>query len=74
MCQGLRLFSGFLHHFVLAKLATNSIRVADFWTGKVWTRVHSKRGQGSFRLFVHYPIFTPRSSGGDTLAYCMVCL
>ena len=27
MCQGLGHFSGFLHHFVLAKLATSSIRV-----------------------------------------------
>ena len=27
MCQGSRHFSGFLHHFVLAKLATSSIRV-----------------------------------------------
>ena len=27
MCQGFNHFSGFLHHFVLAKLATSSIRV-----------------------------------------------
>ena len=27
MCQGFSHFSVFLHHFVLAKLATNSIRV-----------------------------------------------
>ena len=27
MCQGFSHFSGFLHHFVLAKLATSSIRV-----------------------------------------------
>ena len=27
MCQGFSNFSGFLHHFVLAKLATSSIRV-----------------------------------------------
>ena len=27
MCQGFNIFSGFLHHFVLAKLATSSIRV-----------------------------------------------
>ena len=27
MCQGFKHFSGFLHHFVLAKLATSSIRV-----------------------------------------------
>ena len=27
MCQGFSLVSGFLHHFVLAKLATSSIRV-----------------------------------------------
>ena len=27
MCQGFGHFSGFLHHFVLAKLATSSIRV-----------------------------------------------
>ena len=27
MCQGLSIFPGFLHHFVLAKLATSNIRV-----------------------------------------------
>ena len=27
MCQGFSNFSGLLHHFVLAKLATSSIRV-----------------------------------------------
>ena len=27
MCQGYSHFSGFLHHFILAKLATSSIRV-----------------------------------------------
>ena len=27
MCQGFSVFSGFLHHFVLAKVATSSIRV-----------------------------------------------
>ena len=27
LCQALNHFSGFLHHFVLAKLATNSIRI-----------------------------------------------
>ena len=27
MCQGFSDFTGFLHHFVLAKLATSSIRV-----------------------------------------------
>ena len=27
MCQGFNHFSGFLHHFVLAKLASSSIRV-----------------------------------------------
>ena len=27
MCQSFNNFSGFLHHFVLAKLATTSIRV-----------------------------------------------
>ena len=27
MCQGFGIFIGFLHHFVLAKLATSSIRV-----------------------------------------------
>ena len=27
MCQGFSYFSGFLHNFVLAKLATSSIRV-----------------------------------------------
>ena len=27
MCQGFSHFSGFLHHFVMAKLATSSIRV-----------------------------------------------
>ena len=29
MCQGFSHFSGFLHHFVLAKLTTSSIRVKD---------------------------------------------
>ena len=28
MCQGLYNFSGFLHHLVLAKLATSSIRAS----------------------------------------------
>ena len=30
MCQGLGDFSGFLHHFELAKLATSSIRVKRY--------------------------------------------
>ena len=29
MCQGFSHFSGFLHDFVLAKLATSSMRVND---------------------------------------------
>ena len=31
MCQGFIQFSVFLHHFVLVKLANNSIRVKDFF-------------------------------------------
>ena len=30
MCQGFSHFSGFLHHLILAKLATSSIRVNPF--------------------------------------------
>ena len=35
MCQGSSHFSGFLHHFVLAKVATNSMRVKQNMTLKV---------------------------------------
>ena len=31
MCQGFNHFSGFLDHFVKAKLATSSIRVKEFY-------------------------------------------
>ena len=31
-CQGFKPFVGFLHHFVLAKLATRSVRVKLFMT------------------------------------------
>ena len=34
MCQGFNHFSGLLHHFVLAKLATSSIRVNSEATGR----------------------------------------
>ena len=37
MCQGFNYFSDFLHHFVLAKLATSSIRVIDRHVDKFTT-------------------------------------
>ena len=35
MCQGFSHFTGFLHHFVLAKLAISSIRVKTYLNMKV---------------------------------------
>ena len=63
MCQGFCHFSGFLHHFVLAKLATSSIRVKpptlpgthrtleDFYTNQFPSRVHTKPNNFQLEIF-----------------------
>ena len=41
MCQGFSHFSGFLHHFVLAKVATSSIRVKELVNHEHFEGAHS---------------------------------
>ena len=39
MCQGFSYFIGFLHHFVLAKLATTSIRIKQKENSKYFEKI-----------------------------------
>ena len=42
MCKGFSNFSAFLHHFVLAKLGSSSIRVKPYWVLKLSVKYISK--------------------------------
>ena len=69
MCQGFSHFSAFLHHFVLAKLATSSIKVNKLRnnilfsirpgkaiTNKIRVRIHLKSIHEFIRE-LHFPTF-----------------
>ena len=61
MCQGLSHFSGVLHHFVLAKLATTSIRVKCILSSTMYSKHNSRISVSMIGLSVYYQVVSINS-------------